>query len=96
MTINTPENIDQIAKEFINELKEWLRRDHRTAMNNKKITPKFVREANDYYDANMAMGAAFKHCGFDPFDSDGGMNGDATDLWNAAWDRAVKMAGEKV
>lgn len=75
---------EKIAADFIRvlETSEWFGRT---------ITATEVREANDHFDANMAMDAAFRNNGINPLPDDEQMSQEATDLWNAAWDRAIAI-----
>lgn len=96
---NTPENVATVAKEFNKILLRWYKahgaysEDRSERVEVKNLTARLVSEANDHFDANMAMDEAMRKNGLDPFDdSDGGMSQDATDLFNNAWDEAVKIA----
>jgi len=95
--IHTPANVEKVATEFLLELAEWMRLDERPEIQTMNMTPDFVRNANDYYDANMAMDAAFKRCGLVALEDgpDSCMSSDVADLWNEAWERAAKMCGMK-
>ncbi len=86
---NTPENVERVAAAFLEELTGWFLEDDVVA------TPDHIANGNDHYDANMAMDAALRKCGFNPFSRSGGMSQDTTDLFNNAWTRAVEMAKEK-
>lgn len=76
-----------IAAEFLRILqsKDWF---------NRKITKQEVLDANDYYDANMAMNEAFINCGREALDeTEGfGMSQISIKLWNDAWERAATLA----
>lgn len=87
------EQVDKIAAAFLRQLCGLLVDDQRPHMKDQGITPNFVRNANDYYDANMAMDAAFKECGLQTFDKDGQMTQETIDLFNVAWERAEVIAG---
>ena len=86
---NTPGNREHIAAAFLKELTSWF------AEAGIKATAEHIKNGNDYYDANMAMDAAFNNCGFDTFDSNGQMTQETCELFDSAWDRAVEMAQEK-
>lgn len=86
--INTPENRDKVAKAFIEVLTRWF------ATKKKKLTPELIQNANDHFDANMAMDEAFTKCGLQALPDDGQMTEDACDLWNVAWNRAVVLQKE--
>ena len=84
------DNVDKLAKEFCNVLREWLTPDQMVeiASRNSKETLVGVCHSHDFCDANMAMLEAAKNCGLvsDVDDIDGLCVMD--DVWNAAWDKA--------
>ncbi len=82
MKQNTAENVERVGRAFHKELTEWFKDD------GVNPTPEHIENSNDYYDANMAMDAAFRSCGLVPDVS----TDDSTDLWNAAWERAIAIA----
>jgi hypothetical protein len=88
--INTPENVKKVGSEFLRILqtKEWF---------DCAITPTQVIEANDHFDANMAMDQAFRNNGLKalPESDDVPQTDDVSDLWNSAWDYAVTKSGAK-
>ncbi len=90
---HTPEVIEKIARAFIAELTSWVKNDNRSHMKKQKIDREFVENANDFYDANMAMDAAFKKCGFDTFAS-GKMTSQSMDVFNDAWEKAITIVSE--
>lgn len=82
---HTSENVERVGARFLKVLTSWFKSDGKTP------TPDMIEHGNDYYDANMAMDAALRQCGIDPFKG-GDLTADMTDLFNAAWARAVEMA----
>lgn len=87
MKKNTTENREKIAREFLRILVTWIAEEG----SKQRLTKDFVQNANDHYDANMAMDEAFRNCGLSTFDN-GEMSDDTMDLWNSAWSRAVELA----
>lgn len=87
------ELVDKIAAAFLRQLCGALVDDTRPHMKDQAITRYFVENANDYYDANMLMDAAFKEHGLPTFDKDGHMTQETVDLFNVAWERAAVIAG---
>lgn len=86
MTQHTPDNVECVAVHFLKIMRRWF---------NTKGKPCDILNANDHFDANMAMDEAFKTCGLQALPDDGEMTQDACDLWNAAWTRAAILNGEK-
>lgn len=84
--------VDAIAFAFTRGLASALVDDTRPHMKEQGITAEFVENANDYYDANMIMDAAFKECGLSIFNADGVILEDMAVLFNDAWARAVELA----
>ena len=89
MTKNTPDNREKVAAEFLRILKLWF------SLADKPLN---VANANDYFDANMAMDAAFTACGLETFDQpipgqdDFTMSEESMALFNDAWTRAIELA----
>ena len=79
-------NVERVAVEFRKVLQRWFA---------SKGKPVDILNANDHFDANMAMDEALKKCGIPPFNRQGEMTQDVCDLWNAAWNRAAVLNGEK-
>lgn len=84
---NTTENREKVAREFLRILVTWIAEEG----SKQRLTKDFVENANDHYDANMAMDEAFRNCGLSTFE-DGEMSEDTIDLFNSAWSRAAELA----
>jgi len=84
--MNTPENVERVAVAFLNVMRRWFKTKHK---------PVDILNANDHFDANMAMDEAFTACGLKALPDEGQMTQEACDLWNAAWDRTAILNGEQ-
>lgn len=87
-TVNTAENQEKVARKFIEVLERW---------EGDKVTSDFVRDANDHYDANMAMDEALRFHGFEAFKDcpvleDRVADEDVLALFDASWTRAIAIA----
>ena len=82
---------EKIAINFLAKLGRWFGAD------GKKLNAERVLNANDYYDANMAMDYAFKACGLEALDGNDEqpMSQRNADLWNTAWARAGEIQKER-
>lgn len=77
---------ERIALAFLGVLGKWLEQDSQGLF----LDAEFVENANDWFDANMAMDEAFKSVGIDPLGG-GSMEEETVALWNASWARAVEI-----
>jgi hypothetical protein len=91
----TDERIDKVAAAFIAVLRQWLSEDTREKTKSITFDAAFVANANDYFDANMAMDEAFTKCGLHAIHPETGiMSDEMSDLFNNAWNRAILMVQE--
>jgi hypothetical protein len=92
--VNTPENREKVAKEFLRILGTWFAKGDPRGLGRdypKKLTPEVVANANDYYDANMAMDEAFRNLKI-PLFVKGVIPDDSSELFNTSWNRAIELA----
>jgi len=88
--MNAAEVVDRLAIEFTKELQSWFmpQRWRKMLVLNAAETDPMICHSHDFFDANMAMDAAFAALSIDVFDYEGQMPQTVTELWNAAWERA--------
>lgn len=92
---NTPENVERIARSYVEVLQRWLTPDEFAAV------CRGEENEHDFCDANMALDEAFKTHGYETLPplvdgEDDGMSQETCDLWNAAVGRATEIMKEMV
>jgi len=79
------ENVELVANEFLKILTRWFAHD------GKKLSADRVKNANDYYDANMAMLEAAEKC-----DATANIEDEKFYYFmNRAWSRAIEIQTKK-
>lgn len=82
--------VERIAREFSRVLREWITDEQMQEVirRNKAETDTRICHSHDFCDANMAMDAAFRDLGMDPFEGGEHISEATCELWGAAWDVA--------